>query len=67
MSRSKPDKVFAIRDANLLHIAYVIARHGKGALTIARGLIAYLPKSAEAVEVSAEDMRHAINFSRKEG
>lgn len=66
MSRSKPDKVFAIRDDEYRVHAHVIARHGKGALTIARGLVADLPRSAEAHETTPEMAGRAINARKSE-
>lgn len=66
MSRGKPDRVFAIRDDEYRVHAYVIARHGKGALTIARGLVADLPRSVEAHETTPENAVRAINAKRVE-
>lgn len=75
MSRKKADKVFSIVSPGIkqkptetphpiLH-GYVIARHGKGALSVARDLIKGLPTSAFASATSAEMAAKAINAKNK--
>lgn len=72
MSRKKANTVFAIvsnraratplspQPKPIIH-GYVIARHGKGALSVARGLIEALPASAFASATTPEMAAQAIN------
>lgn len=61
MSKRKPGKVFRLLDVNERPI-YVIARHGKGARTIAIGEGLKLPsRDAMAVEVDPRLASNAIN------
>lgn len=60
MSRSKPNKVFAIADDEGGVMAHVIARHGKGALMIARNH-GVQGSGYEAREVAPELAKVALN------
>lgn len=79
MSRTKANKVFAIcaykLDARGLrvgvmrepdHIALVIARHKKGAISIAKTSVNGLVSHAYAVETDASNAKAAINYKKKE-
>lgn len=61
MSKKTADRVFVIKDGMSRIYAHVIARHGKGALTVARQMVRDLPVSAMAFETTAEKAALAIN------
>lgn len=66
MSRSKARSVFGVRNKLTRVTCYVIARHSKGALTIARQLRPGFTWDAPAFEVGEDMAKNAINLTAKE-
>lgn len=66
MSKTKPRKVFGVRNELTRVTCYVIARHKKGALAVARQLKPGFAWDAPAFEVADDMAKHAINFISKE-
>lgn len=65
MGKSKADKLFKVYMASDREI-YVIARHGKGALTIAQTEYSF-GKTAKVKEVNSPDfMCRAVNYKVKD-
>lgn len=66
MSRSKPDKVFVIRDAFGRALVHILARHGKGALSVARQHGVVLPHGSIAFEAEQSKASLAINAAKQD-